>query len=698
MEAYQSTVEEVVSQFKTDLKKGLISADSYKRLPKYGPNLLPRIKPISIFTVFIQQFLGPLMLILLIATAASLLIGEYKDAIVIALAIAINVIIGFAQEWKAEKAAEKLRSFETPRCTVRRDGRVILIESENLVPGDVVLLSAGSKIPADVRLTSVVDFKVQEALLTGESEASLKHADSIEEKVTVGDRENMAFMGTFVLHGRAEGVVVKTGVSTHLGEIAQLILKPEIGVTPIQEQLRRFSWLLGFIMFAVAALIFVIGIFRQFDFKELISISIALAVAAVPEGLLVAVTVILAIGMQRMLKRNALVRRLLAAETLGSVSVICTDKTGTITEGKLSVVRVVTPNVDISLEERVSDEVYDLLVMMALNNDASVHKESGRRVGDPTEIALVEAALKANVDVEGKRDKFKRTREIPFSSDLKYMATVHSGDLNERLIVKGAPEVVFSFCLMDSAQKKYFEDVAAEMTQAGLRVLAVAFLDKQKIDLEGDLKDLTCLGLAGMQDALRPDAIVTVETLKKAGVRTVVVTGDHLETAANIARSAGISIRENGSVTGGELDEMTDVDLVERINEIDLFARVDPKHKVRIVNAWQTHGKCVAMTGDGVNDAPALRAADIGVALGAGSDLSHEIADMVLLDNKLSTITAAVQEGRVIFDNIRKVIVYLLVDSFSEIVLIGLAISFGMPSPLTAIQILWINLVSDGFP
>jgi len=695
---YQMGIEQVVDHFKTNIRSGLTSKASHSYLKEYGPNQLPNKSRTTAFRVLINQFLSPLMLILLVAVVASIIIKELGDAIVIGIAVLINVVLGFIQEWKAEKAAEKLRTFEVDRCQVRRDGQTISIETKNLVPGDIVFLSAGNKVPADVRLVRVVDFQVQEALLTGESATSSKHTEQLEGKVPVGDRENMAFMGTFVLHGRAEGIVVKTGMSTQLGEIARLVLVSKDKPTPIQIQLKRFSWLLGLMMLFVTTAIFVVGFLRNFNFKEIISISIALAVAAVPEGLLVGVTIVLAIGMQRMLKRKALVKKLIAAETLGSVSVICTDKTGTLTKGQLSVVKIITPNSDFNIGDRIGDEVYDLLVMAVLNNNASVYMKSGSRVGQPTEVALMESALNANIDVSQKKSIFKRIREIPFSSDLKYMATVHHGEKNERLIVKGAPEVVFDMCSVNAEDKKKFEHFANEMSEEGLRILSFAFLDKDKINIENDIKHLTFAGLVGMQDALRETAFDTVKSLESAGIKTVVVTGDHTKTAVNIAKSAGVDVREDGVMTGMQLDETSDAQLAEKIENIDVFARVEPKDKVRIIKAWQSHDKCVAMTGDGVNDAPALKAADIGIALGSGSDLTHEIADMVLLDDNLSVVAAAVREGRIIFDNIRKVVVYLLVDSFSEVVLIGAAVLIGLPSPLSAIQILWINLVSDGFP
>ncbi len=698
MNAYQMPVEEVLRALKTDVKLGLSKSEVASRLKKYGQNVLPAKEVVTVWRVLLHQFVSPLMFILFIAAVASMIIGQFGDAAVISAAVIINVIVGFIQEWKAERAAAALKSYEIQHCTVRRDGKAISIEAKNLVPGDMVLLTAGTKVPADVRLSDAIDFKVEEALLTGESEPVTKMTKFIEETQVVADRTNMAFLGTFALHGKAEGIVVRTGMKTQLGEIAKLVSQTKEDVTPIQVQLKRFSWLVGAIMLGVTGLVFIIGLLRDVPLMELIPISIALAVAAIPEGLLIAVTVILAIGMQRMLKRNALVKKLVAAEALGSVSVICTDKTGTLTQGHLSTVQMVTRNHDVSLEKRIPDEVYDMLVMAALNNDAQIDLEEEWRMGDPSEIALLAAAYHVGVDVIEKRNKFPRIKEIPFAAERKFMATVHPSDEYERIIVKGAPEVVTKMCEMSPEEAEYFSRAAQEMTRKGLRVLALAYKDEQKISLDEEPSGLRMVGLFGMQDALRKEAAQTVAELKEAGIRIVLVTGDHKETAVTIGRGAGILADDQGVMTGIELDEISDQKLQEEISDIHIFARVEPRHKVRIIKAWQANKKFIAMTGDGVNDAPALRAADIGIALGTGTDLAQEVADIVLLDNNLSTIEDAVKEGRTIFDNIRKVIVYLLVDSFSEIVLIGGALLMGLPSPMYAVQILWINLVTDGLP
>ena len=436
------------------------------------------------------------------------------------------------------------------------------------------------------------------------------------------------------------------------------------------------------------------------NLHEIVNISLALAVAAIPEGLLIAVTTILAIGMHRMLKRKALVRHLVAAETLGSVSVICTDKTGTLTEGRMQVVRVISENFDVKIEHQKAKtilqnpEVKNIVFSCVLNNDAQAPK----LIGHSTEIALLELARLIHVDVQAIKKSFPRITEIPFSSDLKYMATVHSCKEEELLVVKGAPEKIFSMSNNDVKSIDRFRRLTEEMAEGGLRPLCVAQKRNKKIDLSQKISDLTCIGLVGIKDPLRPQAIEAIKEIHNAGIRVVIVTGDHKKTATNIAQQVGISSSSHKILTGQELDKMSSQELAAQIQDVDVFARIDPHHKINIVRAWQQHGHSVAMTGDGVNDAPALKAADIGIALGSGSDVAHETSDMVLLDNNLSTIGAAVHEGRIVFDNIRKVIVYLMSDSFSEIVLIGMSLILGLPSPFLAVQIFWINLITDGFP
>ncbi len=675
-------------------KEGLVPDVIRTRTKQFGPNALPKQKSASWLRVAIRQFSSPLMFVLVGAVVASILIGEHKDAIVIAIALAMNAVVGFIQETKAERAAEALRSYEIKTTTVRRGGSLEEIRADELVPGDIVILAAGARVPADMRLISVQSAQFDEAILTGESYPREKTTNIMPEKTVLVDRLNMAYMGTLLASGKAEGVVVETGRRTRLGAIATLVHETLDEETPLQLQMKKFGRFLGVLVLIIASVLFAFGLFMDETVKEMLTISVALAVAAIPEGLLVALTVILAIGMQRMLKRKALVRRLVAAETLGSVTVVCTDKTGTLTEGHMTVARIVTKSDDVSLEERVSDEAYNLLIAGVLNNDAVV-KAGHSPVGHPTEIALVEAGQRVHIDIEAKRKKFVRTDEVPFESAHKYMATIHRGAEHDRLIVKGAPERVFEMCLQGTELAR-FEEKAKEMVSQGLRVLAVGIRDAKNLDLT--LKDLKCIGLIGIHDPLRDQAEETIATLRHAGIRTVVITGDHPETVLHVARQAGMNTSRERLLIGSEIDTYSDEGLSAIMEDIDVFARVEPHHKVRIVSALRKNGEVVAMIGDGVNDAAALKAADIGVAVGNASDVTKETSDMILLDNQLGTVSAAVREGRVIFDNMRKVIVYLMSDSFSEIVLVAGSLLMGIPIPLTAAQILWINLVTDGFP
>ena len=643
------------------------------------------------------------MFILLIASLINIFLGEYKDALVVLIAANINVLVGFIQEWRADRASQALQSYEVTSAEVVRSGAVQMLDASALVPGDIVLLKAGVRVPADLRLIYVTSLTIDETLLTGESRPIAKETGALASAQGIGDRINMAYSGSYVLTGKARGVVVATGSRTQIGDIAALVGETADEYTPLQLQIKKLSWLLAAVMGSVTCLIALIGLVKKMSLQEVVTTSLALAVAAIPEGLLVAVTSILAIGMSRMLKRRALVRHLIAAETLGSVSVVCTDKTGTLTEGRMRVVRMVTNQHDClvkndSFEDTVlnSLDVKKALLAISLNNDAD--KQNEGFLGNPTETSLIRLAENAYT-IEKVRHDYERVGEVLFSSELKYMVTLHRMPNGKMLlIVKGAPEKVFAMCRASTTQP--LAAAMSEMGHQGLRLLAVAQKEVNEItsSLEEQLYDLDCLSVFGIQDPLRAHAADTVANLENAGIRVVIVTGDHKDTAASIAQGVGISCTESTLVTGSELDSMSDEMLADKISDIQVFARVEPRHKIAIVKAWQKQGLAVAMTGDGVNDAPALKAADIGVALGSGSDVAQEVADMVLLDNNLSTIQAAVKEGRVIFDNIRKVLVYLLTDCFSEIILVSFSIIMGMPIPFIASQIFWINLVTDGFP
>jgi Ca2+-transporting ATPase len=699
MNFYQMSIDAVVQHFKTSIEAGISSKDAYQRLDVFGYNEIPHEKPAGVWVLLLRQFLNPLMVILLGAMIASFALGEMKDFIVIAMAAFINIIVSFVQEYKAEHAVFSLRSFETQFCNVRRDEKIFTINSKIVVPGDIVLLTAGDKVPADIRVTKAYDLKLDESILTGESKPVNKNSDVVMGKKIIAEQKNMAFAGTFVLSGKVEGVVVSTGLQSYLGQIAELVTKTEGSTTPLQDQILRLSWILGVLMVSISTVVLGIGFLRGIELHKIVTIAIALAVASVPEGLFVTVTAVLAVGMQRMLRRKALVRHLVAAETLGSVSVICTDKTGTLTEGKMLVTDVVISSGEIlkidyskSID---SESLKKLITLTVLNNDAQLQEDSHFK-GNQTDIAILNLAQYLDIDIGGARKQFKRLAEIPFSSDSKFMITLNKFEQGNKLIVKGAPEKVFEFCKQDSELEK-FKGISDDMVNQGLRVIAVAVGDVAQDAMPAVPDALEFCGLIGIKDPLRPQAKKTVKELLGAGIKLVVVTGDHKDTAMSIANEAGLFAEEKNVMTGEQLDRVSDKELSKKIEEISIFARVEPRHKIRIVEAFKTIGKSVAMVGDGVNDAPALKSADIGVVLGSGSDVAYEIADMVLLDNNLSSVDAAVREGRTIFDNIRKILVFLVSHSFSEVVIIAGSILCGLPLPLLATQIFWINLIEHGF-
>ncbi len=661
--------------------RGLSDAEAAERLRSHGPNELPRDAPRHWVRLAFDQFRSPLMVLLLAAAGVSFALGERTDAGVILVAVALNALLGFVQEHKANQAMERLRSLVRPMAVVRREGTDQSVEASLVVPGDILVLALGDQVAADARIVESFACEMNEASLTGESSSVAKRTEEVSRETPMAERSNMAFAGTAVVAGRALAVVVATGSDTELGSVARLVNETEERATPLQAELARLArWLSVGIVFLVVVIFFTGLAFGRAPLA-MFQTSVALAVAAIPEGLGISVTIVLAVGMRRMLGRNALVRRLVAAETLGSVSVICTDKTGTITEGHMRVDKIVGNRAEV-------------LEAITLCNDA-VAEEAGVR-GTPTERALAEAGLREGF----RREELERTRprigEIPFDSVRKYMATLHRADGRNLLIVKGAPERVLPLCANGNAHLAE----AAKLASDGMRLIAVARKDvSESGDIKGELRDLSFLGFVGLRDPLRAEAAEQIRVARQAGVRTVMVTGDHPNTARAIAREAGLPVDEERAVmTGEELDGLDDAALDGRIAEVRVYARVEPRHKIRVVQAWQRRGDVVAVTGDGVNDAPALKAADIGVALGSGTEVAKQASDMVLLDDNLSSVTAAIGEGRTIFDNMRRGVVYLLTSGFTEMVLIGGALLFGMPLPLLPGQILWINLVTDTLP
>ncbi|MDQ7840828.1 MAG: cation-translocating P-type ATPase [bacterium] len=706
---------------------GLTGAEAVPRLAEHGPNELKAARRISPWPILVGQFKNVLIVILLVATALSAFLGHGIEAIAIAAIVLFAVLLGFVQEYRAERAIEALRQMAAPTATAIRDGEEVEIPARDLVPGDVVLLRAGDKIPADVRLIEAVNLQVEEGALTGESVPVEKHAAPLANgELALGDRKNMAYAGTIATYGRGRAVVVATGMNTEFGKIAQMLQTVETGKTPLQEYLDKVGRTLAWGGFAVVGVVVALGLFRGQSFIEMLIFGIALAVAVVPEALPAVVTISLAIGAQRMVKRNALVRRLPAVETLGSTSVICSDKTGTLTKDEMTARRISVAGqvLDVSgagyeprgqfsrdgLTVELSNPLKLLLRAAALASDAHIvlSESDGRwRVkGDPTEGALVVAAAKAGLNKADLESQFPRVNEIPFSSETKRMTTLHAGPEGVVAYSKGAPEVILASCTrqltakdeaaLDAAGQEAILETARRMASEALRVLAVA--SKPNATLENAEREMTFLGLVGMIDPPRPEAKAAIQTCEQAGIKPVMITGDHPLTAQAVARELGL-LNTGRSVTGAELEAMSEAEFERAVESIEVYARVSPAHKLRVVTALQKKGHIVAMTGDGVNDAPALKKADIGIAMGiTGTDVTREAADMTLTDDNFASIVAAVEEGRGIFGNIKKYLMFLLSSNIGEIGLLGTASLIGLPLPLSAVQILYVNLATDGLP
>ncbi len=686
---------------------GLNESEVKKRQSQEGPNRLPKEIPDPWRKILFHQFLNPLIVVLLIAMFVSGVLQDFVDMAVILAAVGVNTLIGFVQELKASRAFIHLQTFIQPLALVRRNGHTVEISAQELVTGDLLLVQTGEQVTADARLIESFQLQANEATLTGESLPVTKNVGQRAKGTLLAERSNMVFAGTVIVGGHGLAVVTAIGQQTEIGHIAELLSSTSQRQTPLQKQLGHLArWIGVFVVFLVVAL-FMFGVLVGRGVGEMFEMSVALVVAAIPEGLMVAVTIILAIGMQRILKHHALVRHLVAAETLGSVSVICSDKTGTITEGNMQVVSVVTTeqtfdrNALRGLTHR--GDVQHFLESLVLCNDARQAESKTGSVlhGSATERALFSFALEVGIDAEQVRTTFPLLADRPFNSESKYRLTEFVSDGAFRLVMIGAPRNVFSACQFTKKDLAFVKFQEATLTNQGLRLIAVAqkiVRSKREELSEKDLFGFRFLGLAVLQDPLRPDVADQILSARNAGIRTVIVTGDHPHTAQTIAKEAGMHVSSEQVILGSELDNWSDDELARRISRVRIFARVEPRHKIRIVRAWQERGEVVAMTGDGVNDAPALKAADIGIALGSGTEVAKQVADLVLLDNSFSTITAAIEQGRVMFDNIRKSTVYLLADSFTEIILIAGAMLFGLPVPILPVQILWINLVADSLP
>ena len=745
-EWYQLETNHVIENLQTDPQDGLSNQEATDRLDKYGPNELIEKGGRSPWLILWDQMKEVMVVILLVAAVVSFLLGEYSDAIIIMAIVILNAAIGFSQEYRAELAIAALKKLSVPNVQVRRNGHTLELSALQLVPGDIVKLETGGYVPADGRILNEINLKIEEAALTGESEPVQKNTSAIfEENVAIGDRHNMVFMGTIVTYGRGTIIITDTGMDTELGNIADLIQGVEQEQTPLQRRLDHLGKILAVGAIIIIALVVVLGRLRGEAYSDLFLVGISLAVAAVPEGLPAVVAITLALGAQRMLKRNALIRRLPAVETLGSVTVICSDKTGTLTQNRMTVklldvigrsqdietlvsTKGIVADAELDAEQQPEQRTLSLLVKAgALCNDAVLEiDEDGRErvIGDPTEGALIVAADELGYTKELLEEQMPRIGEVPFTSERKRMTTIHKANVERPFMeeewqhvpyiafCKGAADSLLEVCdriwtgeAVLPINGEMAERVAAaneRQAQLGQRVLGVAFraLDElpDKPSEENIEKELIFVGLVSMIDPPRPEVKDAVRTARTAGVRPVMITGDHPLTAQYIAQDLAITDNER-NLTGRDLTQMTVTDLEQVVDDVSVYARVSPEHKLNIVEALQDKGQVVAMTGDGVNDAPALKKADIGVAMGiTGTDVSKEAADMVLLDDNFATIVSAIEEGRTIFDNIRKFIKYTLSSNTGELLVMLIAPFLGMPLPLAAAQILWINLVTDGLP
>lgn len=715
---YTLSTKEVGRQMQTNIEFGLNEKQVEDKQNKFGLNKLEEKKKESIIIKFVKQFNDFMIIILIIASIISAVVAklegsnDYFDSIIIIAIVVFNAIMGLVQEAKAEKSLEALKKMTAPTCKVKRDGKICTIKSEQIVPGDIVLLEAGNYVPADCRLISSSNLKIEESSLTGETVPVLKDANCmLKEKTALGDMVNMAFSTTIVVNGHGEAIVTETGMNTKVGKIAKMIITNEAPETPIQKKLGEVGKTLGIACLGICLLIFIIGLLKKIEPIEMFMTSVGLAVAAIPEGLPAIVTIMLSIGVTKMAKKNSIIRKLPAVETLGSSSVICSDKTGTLTQNKMQVTKIANINGETNDKEYIKW----LIGMTTMCTDVEISRENGKieLTGEPTEKAIVNKALDEGQNKIELYNVMKRVKDIPFDSSRKMMTTIHKIPNGYRVITKGAPDILLKRCnkvyengnvtTLDYSKTKLIENQNNKMADEALRVLAIAYLDipslPSKIDSENIEKNLIFIGLIGMIDPPREGVKEAVTTCKKAGIKTVMITGDHIITAKAIAKDLGILRGSDLAITGEELDKIPQSILQKNIMNYSVFARVTPEHKVRIVKAYQSTGAVVAMTGDGVNDAPALKNADIGIAMGKnGTDVAKNAADMVLTDDNFVTIVEAVKQGRNIFDNIKKAVHFLIATNIGEIVTIFLGLLLGLKSPLLAIQLLWINLVTDSLP
>ena len=731
---FNKTFKEVEKELETDLEKGLSKEKVEERQEKYGFNELQQIAKKSIIQRFLEQFKDFSIIVLIIAAIVSGIVGVAQgegitDTIIILIVVIVNAIIGVAQESKAEKSLEALQKLSDHASKVIRNENMEVVPSKELVPGDIVVLDTGDYIPADLRIIEAVNLKTQESSLTGESVPVEKTSEIIEEQeIGIGDRKNMLFSSSLVTYGRGKGIVVETGMTTEVGKIAGMINSTEKQETPLQQKLDKLGKTLGIAALVICAVIFILGIVQGKEIISMFMTAVSLAVAAIPEGLVAVSTIVLAIGVQKMVKKNAIVKRLPAVETLGSATVICSDKTGTLTQNKMTVEKIfwndATREASNISDDEIDEELTKLVYANMLCNDTKISSD-GTLTGDPTETALVDMGFKLNFD-PSIYDRMERVEEIPFDSDRKLMTTVNKVGDKYVVYTKGGIDEILKRCnsyeiggQISEELESYINKIRQEnekMAQNALRVLGCAYKEIDHIPTKEEMKtienDLIFIGMVGMIDPPREEAKLAVEKCKTAGIKTVMITGDHKITATAIAKKLGILENDDEAITGLELEQMTDEELEKNVRHYSVYARVSPEHKVRIVKAWQKNGEVVAMTGDGVNDSPALKKADIGCAMGiVGTDVAKEAADVILTDDNFATVVSAVEEGRKIYDNILKVIQFLLSSNIGEVVVLFFATLltplfskwFGITDIngleiLLPIHILWINLVTDSLP
>ncbi len=706
-------INDIQEELNTSIKDGLNEEDAKNRIDKFGKNELEEAKKESLFSKFIKQFNDFMIIILIISAIISAVMtkmegsNDYIDSIIIIAIVVFNSLMGVIQESKAEKSLEALKKMSSPMAKVKRNGKILEVDSKDVTVGDLIILEAGNYVPADCRLVSSYNLKIEESTLTGETVPTEKEANVILKKdIPIGDMKNCAFSTTIVVNGHGEGIVTDIGMNTKVGKIAKLMITNETPETPIQRKLSEVGKILGFTCIIICMAIFCIGIIKKIPITEMFMTSIGLAVAAIPEGLPAIVTIMLSIGVTKMSKKNIIIRKLPAVETLGSSTVICSDKTGTLTQNKMKVVRIENVN---------STDKKFTLQLACMCTDCNIEVEDGKKIakGEATENAIVNEALEYGIDKNELYKQMNRINEISFDSDRKLMTTIHKIGNHYRIITKGAPDV-----LLDRCNKYYYTGNIMELTYSlkqtvsrknnkmaddALRVLAVAYLDldilPSKIDTNTIENNLVFVGLIGMIDPPREGVKEAIQSCKKAGIKTVMITGDHISTAKAIARDLGILSQNELAITGAQLDSIPENEFKKNIMKYSVFARVSPEHKVKIVKAFRETGAVVAMTGDGVNDAPALKKADIGVAMGKnGTDVAKNASDMILADDNFTTIVNAVKQGRIIFDNMIKAIHFLISTNIAEIVTIFIGLILGFDTPLLAIQLLWINLVTDSLP